>query len=112
MQQLEIEYFFPLTEQIPLDLDYEPSAIYAKELNRQRCAEQLALASSGQYLVAGGGVGASWTTPTYQFRPNVDCVGHWAIGDDNGIQVWRPKRPNWLHQTMTKFFFGWKWKDK
>ena len=22
MQQLEIEYFFPLTEQIPLDLDY------------------------------------------------------------------------------------------
>jgi hypothetical protein len=31
MQQLEIKYFFPLTEQIPLDLDYklcEPPKIY------------------------------------------------------------------------------------
>ena len=48
MQQLEIEYFFPLTEQIPLDLDYEPSKLYAKELNRQRCIE----GSSGQFLIS------------------------------------------------------------
>ena len=61
MQQLEIEYFFPLTEQIPLGLDYEPSIAYAKELNRQRCAEQLAL--SGEYLIANGTGGVSWQNP-------------------------------------------------
>ena len=28
MNQLEIEYFFPLTEQIPLDLEYGPTHLY------------------------------------------------------------------------------------
>ena len=28
MKQLELEMFFPLTEQIPLDLDYGPTHIY------------------------------------------------------------------------------------
>ena len=31
MHQLEIEYFFPLTEQIPLDLDFKPSTDYEDE---------------------------------------------------------------------------------
>ena len=28
MNQLEIQYFFPLTEQIPLDLDYGPTHLH------------------------------------------------------------------------------------
>ena len=28
MNQLEIELFFPLTEQIPLDLEYEPTHLH------------------------------------------------------------------------------------
>jgi hypothetical protein len=28
MNQLEIQYFFPLTEQIPLDLEYGPTHLY------------------------------------------------------------------------------------
>jgi hypothetical protein len=31
MQQLNIEYFFPLTEQIPLELDFKPCTDYAEE---------------------------------------------------------------------------------
>ena len=110
MNQLEIEYFYPLTEQIPLDLVYEPSIAYAKELNRKRCAEQLAL--SGQYLIAGGGIGSTtWTAPnTIQFKPEDDSVGYWECTPD--FSIWRKEKPNWLVQKMTTFLLGWKWKDK
>ena len=50
MQQLSIDYFWPLTEQIPLDLDYTD------------CAKpQLTMPSvnSGQFVIANSG---TWTT--------------------------------------------------
>ena len=108
MQQLEIEYFFPLEEQINLDLDYEPSIAYAKELNRKRCAEQL----DGQYLIAGGGIGTTtWASPnTIQFKPEDDSVGYWELG--KGFHFYNKKKPNWLHQKMVAMLMGLKWKDK
>ena len=36
MQQLEIEYFFPLTEQIALDLNFKPCADYAEEQRKKQ----------------------------------------------------------------------------
>ena len=110
MQQLEIQYFFPLTEQIDLDLDYEPSIEYAKELNRKRCAEQVGL--SGQYLITDGGVGTtSWVMPnTIQFKPEDDSVGYWELG--KGFHFYNKKKPNWLHQKMVALLMGLKWKDK
>lgn len=33
MRQLEFEYFFPLTEQVPLELDYTESQRYYREKN-------------------------------------------------------------------------------
>ena len=109
MYQLEIEYFFPLTEQILLDLDFTPCTEYEAEKQRKWLGS-----CSGQILCSSG-TGLTWANPaptSYQFKPRDSDAGCWCIGDDEGIQVWRPKRPNWLHQAMTKFFFGWKWKDK
>jgi hypothetical protein len=101
MKQLEIEFFWPLTEQIPLDLDYTQP-------------EKPSLYGSGQLLSINGISGASWstinTTPTVQFRPEPDAVGYWQI--DKNLQCWRKNKPLWLHRKMTKLFFGWEWKDK
>lgn len=109
MKQLEIEYFFPLTEQIDLDLDYTPCKEFEEE-KRKKWLSQSTISLVGQGV-------DSWACTntiapsTFQFKPNPDCVGHWNIGDGS-IQVWREKRPNWLHQKMTKVFFGWEWIDK
>lgn len=96
MQQLEIEYFFPLTEQIPLDLDFSGS-------------EKPMVWFTTEIL---GDIGASsWsTTNTIQFHPDNDSVGYWKVGE--GLQMHNKKKPNWLHQQMSKIFFGWKWEDK
>lgn len=106
MQQLEIQFFFPLTEQIPLDLDYAPCLEYA--LQKQQTLY------SGSVLTTQGISGTTWTTAnvqsTIQFRPDDKSVGYWKVGE--GFQMHNKKKPNWLHQKMTKIFFGWEWKDK
>ena len=106
MQQLEIEYFFPLTEQISLDLDFSPSKAY----DEQKQKEWLT-GSSGQFLIAGGTGLTTWAAPTtIQFHPDNNSVGYWKVGE--GLQMHNKKKPNWLHQQMTKIFFGWKWENK
>lgn len=52
MQQLEIEFFFPLTEQIPLDLDFTPSEEYAKKLREEQRAGMV----TTSFLNPNGGV--------------------------------------------------------
>jgi hypothetical protein len=99
MQQIEIEYFFPLTEQIPLDLDYTQP-------------EKPQMWTTGTLLNVGNG-SVTWADiapTTLQFRPEPDMIGYWQI--DNNIQVWRKTKPVWLHRKMTKVFFGWEWKNK
>jgi hypothetical protein len=97
MHQLQIEYFFPLTEQIPLDLDYT-------ECDKPK------MWTTGTLLSVGTGT-TSWAAPqTIQFHPSSESVGYWKVGE--GLQMHNKKRPNWLHRQMTKIFFGWKWEDK
>ena len=107
MQQLEIQYFFPLTEQIPLDLDYTPCI----EFQKQKNTNQL-IGGNGLCLTVANG-GTTWANiapSTFQFKPDPDAVGYWQISKE--MQIWRKERPNWLHQRMSKFFFGFEWKDK
>ena len=40
MTQLEIKFFFPFTEQIPMDLDFTESDRYAKELREEKLKKQ------------------------------------------------------------------------
>jgi hypothetical protein len=105
MQQLEIKYFFPLTEQIPLDLDYS-------ECDKPKLYYTITNGGTSGQVPMNGGTGYTWATPsdqTIKFLPT-DSVGYWKVGE--GIQMHNKKRPNWLNQQMTKIFFGWEWKDK
>lgn len=105
-KQFEIEFFFPLTEQIPLDLDFNPCKEYAAEQQRQWLT-----GSTGTVLMSSG-TGLTWAVPNQSiaFIPSNDSVGYWKVGE--GIQMHNKKKPNWLHQLMSKVFFGWKWEDK
>jgi hypothetical protein len=115
MTQIEIQFFFPLTEQIPLELDFKPCQDYEEQKRQQMWVNSVSSVAAGQYLIAGNGIGATtWATintnQTFAFKPAADAVGCWEINKD--LQIWRKERPNALHQKMTKIFFGWEWKDK
>ena len=107
MYQLEIEFFFPLTEQIDLDLDYKRCNEYEEENRKKWLSQTVSLPLNSNGLAV---TDSNIAAPTFQFRPDPKCVGYWEVSP--GVQVWRQNRPNWLHQKMTKVFFGWKWNDK
>ena len=87
MQQLCIEYFYPLTEQIPLDLDYtvcdKPKVWTATSL----------VGGTGMTLMNSGTV--AWT----------QRIGEWEIPSET-------KQPSKLQKFMMKYFLGWKWMGK
>jgi hypothetical protein len=101
MYQLSIEYFWPLTEQIPLDLDYTDS-------------EKPKLFDSVGYSITGG-TGASWvttsteiTTATLKVSKPDDICGYLEIG---GLQIGQEKEPNNIQKLIFKLL-GFNWKDK
>ena len=56
MYQQEIKFFWPLTEQIPLDLNFNPCKEYEAEKQRNWLS-----GSTGQVLMAGNGItGSTW----------------------------------------------------
>ena len=106
MTQQEIQFFWPLTEQVSLDLDYtdchKPSVYYN--------GTQLGLNTvySSQFKSTYS------TTPVMtglQIRPTTVNIGYWGIGGDS-LQIHRERRPSWLHRTFSKILIGWEWKDK
>ena len=105
MQQLEISYFFPLTEQISLDLDYTLCEEYDKK-KREEWAKSSVIVTSGQYLIADGGIGATtWATVSNNlgnpsFTINVDAMP---------ITIQSKKKPNIFRRYIYKIL-GMKWK--
>lgn len=114
MNQLEIQYFWPLTEQWNLDLDFTPCQDYEKKLLEERCKSSITL-SSGTGLTFNAGA-STWTTvsmdPTYQnftISPS-GAVGFWQVTPN--MSVGCKSKPRLLHRIFTKFILGWEWKDK
>jgi hypothetical protein len=109
MQQLEIQFFFPLTEQIPLDLDFT-------DCDKPKLWTFAGSGTSGDFLISNGGSGTSWSTsngniaPTFHFKANPESVGYWEVSE--GVQVWREIKPQWIVRTMSRVLLGWKWMDK
>lgn len=103
MQQLEIQFFWPLTEQIPLDLDYT-------DCHKPKVWTSV---TSSSYLSMGP-VGTTWSTiaatPTFEVRKEPTSVGAWQLYD--GFNVHRPEKPKYLVRFFTKLLLGWEWKDK
>jgi hypothetical protein len=101
-RQLEIEFFFPLTEQIPLDLDFTPSEDYIKEQRRKQAASS--------YSIGNGGIGYVTTASvinsvSLSVQP-VNAVGQLRIGSiDIGVE----KEPKWYQKLIYKLLgFNWR----
>jgi hypothetical protein len=99
MQQLQIQYFFPLTEQIPLDLDYTESTAYADKKQQEMWSANTITISSG----GNGTIGYTFVSASEpSFTIDVDQVP---------ITIVSKNKPNfvkrWIYKTL-----GMKWKAK
>jgi hypothetical protein len=102
--QQEIQFFWPLTEQIPLALDYS---------NCEKQKIWLPINSTGTFLIGTGGTVTSSsinTTSSFELRNTADSVGAWQLYD--GFKVHRPEKPKYFVRFFTKLLLGWEWKDK
>lgn len=89
MQQLEIKYFFPLTEQIELDLDYTQCNPHQYWLRAQGIA-----GLHGPYPTGMVFIGDSTTSAT-------TTLNGWDIG--------KKQEPSKLRKFLMKRLIGWKW---
>ena len=96
MQQLEIKFFFPLTEQIPLDLDYTDCG-----------RPTLTLSSVG--MTAGTGI--TFTTPANNPWATVSISGSQLNLDVEEIEFKLKQTPSLMRRIMYKVM-GLKWKVK
>ena len=130
MEQLNLQFFWSLTEQVPLDLDFTP----CEEYQKQKVAETLkSSVTSGSFYIVGANGAASWTAattnPTVMFTANGENrmkfdesgikmlpggdkkAGYWAVNGDN-FRIYRERKPNVVTRKATQWVFGWKWKDE
>jgi hypothetical protein len=94
MIQTQIQFFWPLTEQIPLDLDYGPSELLGECYNLNTDALTL----------------TTWATniaPQLTITP-INSVGQLSIG---GINVGMESKPKWYQIVLYKLM-GFDWKNK
>jgi hypothetical protein len=96
--QLEIKYFWPLTEQIPLDLDYT------------NCERPKLYTSSGTTIQ--GTTGTTWVTAVSNITPSLvvngdNVEGYMKIGNLHIGQ----KKPNFFRKVIYKIL-GFNWEKK
>jgi len=98
MHQLNIEYFFPLTEQIPLELDFKPCADYAEEQRKKQNYTGYTLSdwngNGTGYITMSSNIGSP------SFTINVDAMP---------ITIISKKKPNFIMKFIYKSM-GMKWK--
>jgi hypothetical protein len=113
MQQLEISYFFPLTEQTPLDLDFKPCEEHAKKIQEERWKNSVSITAGTGLTFAAGINSVTWAIadPSYQtFQVLPDgAVGSWQVTPN--MTIGRKTKPKLLHRIFTKYILGWEWKE-
>lgn len=99
--QLEIKYFWPLTEQIPLGLDYTPSEEY------QRNKSSLCIAGLGCVTAVNGlGFYGSSASASIEIKPYGTAVC--SVEPFEGFKVNYTKKPNFFRRVIMKYVLGWK----
>ena len=99
MQQLEIKFFFPLTEQIPMDLDSTESDLYVEKLKKERWESLYGVTSGITYTLLDNS--KITTTPP---------IGEITVEADN-IVFKVKKKPNLFKRGIYKLI-GLKWRVK
>ena len=84
MQQLEIQYFFPLTEQIPLNLDYT-------ECDKPKLWTTMPTIGGTNMVLMSTGSNVTWSTHL------------------NGWDIGTKQEPSKLRKFLMKYLVGWKW---
>ena len=113
MQQLEIQLFFPLTDQTKLDLDFTPCEQWIEDWRNSQV-----VSTTGNFLpllIGSGGTGSTISlsqpvTSSFILRPDVKNVGKWEI--TNSVFVYSPTKPNAVVRFFAKLLFGFKWHDE
>jgi hypothetical protein len=94
--ELELKQFWPLTEQIPLEMSYEG------------CDTKPKLVSLSEGIsYTWGSLSNTTITPQLTITP-IHSVGELSIG---GIRVGLETKPTWLQSKLHKLL-GFNWKDK
>jgi hypothetical protein len=110
MQQLELKYFYPLTEQIPLDLDFNPCLDY-EEYKRK---ESLYTGTQINYWTCASTAGTITTSQpifnSFVVKPNKVHIGKWEISES--MFVYRSTKPNVITRFFAKLLLGFKWHDE
>jgi len=104
MKQLEIEFFWPLTEQIPLDLDFTPSIEYNREMSRRNPVWHASWQATGISPIF---ISGELSTANLVIKSG-DSVGMLNIGS---IQVSLQSKPK-LYQKILYKLLGFKWEEK
>lgn len=104
MQQLCIEYFFPLTEQMDLELDYKRCNEFEEEKRKAWIANSV-IGGTGTYLMSGSN-GVAWATVASNIEPSftIDI-------DQMPITIRSTEKPNFFRRYIYKIL-GMKWKAK
>jgi len=110
MKQLEFEFFWPLTEQQTLDLDFTPSEQWNAEHSKKSN-----ITYGGNFFIGSGGTGltVSSSSPmagSFVIRPSEKYVGKWEI--THSVFVYRPTKPNAVIRFFAKLLLGFKWHDE
>ena len=108
--QKPIVWFWPLTEQTELDLDYGPTHLYHRAKGVAGVSSMPIQGSIYEFTTVPttwATVSNSINTPTLSVQPN-NPVGQLTIG---GIQLGMEKQPTWYQKVVYKLL-GFNWKDK
>ena len=88
MRQVEIEYFWPLTEQIPLELDYS-------NCEKPSITVAYGTGTTISSLAMGASLGTHWTTNSFRLQ-------------ENNTTMLVAKKPNFFRKFIYKLI-GFKW---
>ena len=108
MKQLEIEFFWPLTEQIPLDLDFIPCLEYQKQKYEQS-AKASVTSTNGFGCITGGFTTANIVPNSFHLQQSGNSVGYWQITE--GLRAYQTEKPNYIVRQLTKLLLNWSWSN-
>lgn len=103
-KQTEIQFFYPLTEQIELDLDYGPTHLHYRAKGIAGVHSMPILGTVHEFTTVSTNINPQ---PQLTITPN-NSVGDLSIGN---IRVGLEKRPTWIQRQLHKLL-GFNWKDK
>jgi hypothetical protein len=105
MTQLEIKFFFPFTEQIPMDLDFTESDRYIEKLREENLKKQ-----ARESVIYNIGPSTTWGEPT---MPSLvinskDTIGYLNVGN---TKLGLDNDPKWYQKLLYKLL-GFSWSKK